>query len=56
MMIWKLLVTVWAVVLESVTRIVNENVPAMLGVPLIVPVEDPRVSPDGKLPDETAHL
>ena len=39
--------------LESFTKIVNEKDPEEVGVPKICPVDDPRVKPVGRDPDET---
>ena len=39
----------------SLTCTVNENIPAAVGVPLIVPDEALRVRPDGSLPIDTCQ-
>ena len=41
---------------ESVTCTVKLNVPAALGVPEIVPLELPSVSPVGSEPDTMLHV
>jgi hypothetical protein len=43
------------VVATSVTLAVNEKVPGEVGVPLMSPELDPRVSPGGRLPAEMVH-
>jgi hypothetical protein len=35
---------------------VKENTPAVVGVPEMVPVEEPRVSPPGRLPAVTDQV
>jgi hypothetical protein len=39
----------------SVTETANVTVPALTGVPLISPVADPSVSPEGSDPEVTSH-
>ena len=41
---------------ESVACTVNEDVPAAVGVPLIMPVPAPSVRPAGSVPELTAHV
>jgi hypothetical protein len=48
--------SVSGVLWESVTLTVKFEVPAVVGVPEIVPVELPRDSPAGRLPDRTDHV
>lgn len=56
MMIVQLTLCVCAGVAESVTWIVNENVPAVVGVPVIAPVVVFRVSPGGSEPEVTEKV
>ncbi len=50
-------VNVWVAVapVESVTLTVNVNVPASVGVPLMIPVED-KARPGGSDPDTTDQV
>ena len=41
--------------LASVTCTLNVAVPAAVGVPLIVPLAAPKVSPDGRAPETMDH-
>lgn len=40
---------------ESLTRIVTVRVSDAVGIPMIIPLLVPRVSPDGKVPDATEN-
>ena len=40
----------------SVTRAVNRNAPALMGVPLMMPVEAFNLTPPGKAPALTDHV
>jgi len=42
---------VWGLELESVTWAMKEAVPDRVGVPLICPVEEFRLNPEGKAPE-----
>ena len=57
---WVLIVSVNARVAarpaESTTRTVKADVPALVGVPLMTPVEALNDSPAGKLPVDTDHV
>ena len=39
-----------------VAVIVNVNTPAAVGVPMMIPVEDPKESPAGSVPLATVHV
>jgi hypothetical protein len=47
--------TIWAGLLLSVTLAVKLNVPALVGLPLIIPAVD-KVSPAGKVPELMDHV
>src|SRR6185436_5651243 len=42
--------------LLSVTRMTNEDVPALCGVPLITPVDGLSVRPAGRVPESSAQM
>jgi len=46
----------WAGLQLSLTDTVKVEVPLTVGVPVMAPVADWRVSPEGRAPDVTVHL
>ncbi len=50
MVMLRLAVALWVGVSESVTLAVKLKVPAVVGVPVIAPVDELRLSPPGRMP------